>query len=1043
MNRKMWKTYKSDQRTTEDIEEQIRKLSLSYTPEWHCNIQDPDIGATIARIYARQMQDNIRSINNVTEIYHAAFINLLDLTLKRALPARSIVTFHLVDSSISGAQVPKGTQITTDDTPVPGMLPPVFETERDLYVTSSRLRDIFMTDREEGTVIPLLGEFLPPQLYTKNPVETPEAEEEEEEEKSAFSGGASGITPFILFGEKGGIGRHALAILHPRVFDVENESIYIRIDGNDRLPHMISSGELFFRWYGKDGELHAFSDMSIAEDGSYCLHKDGESGKINVSAEEEDSVVVLESAHPLTEVMEVNNILLSSEGGALAADYVGDGSTELSVDEFAPFSDTLSIFAECYIGKENCFEKAGSRVTMDFHLTFEEHILEVGREEEQVELKIIKKKTRAVRAEEAADAYADEITIEYFNGIGWKKLNCETEYRTLFAELNAGQFQLSFICPDDWGVSESGSYQGRLLRMRLLRSDNCYMRPGIHHYPVITGLKVSYTYVGREMRPAGLRSICGTFYRDLTADSRKGEAFNIFTPTEFADDALYLGFDKPMETGPIGLLFVIQGGLGQKGIQCQFEYSSRRGFRMMKVVDGTEDFTHSGIVMFLPPSDFAATTIEGKKRYWLRVVRNETQQDKENRKFMVHVEDILINSVMVANAVSLPEEDFYIEGAESGYRTYLGASNILDAEVWVNEKGSLSSDEMRRLAVEHPDDVKLDHDLVGNISSCFIRWRETEQFEEWDGRPGNSHEWDARRVYRIDRLTSEIIFGDGIHSDIPRVTDNVAFRIRLRTCAGEAGNLPAGSLNVLPENQIFIDSVVNPVKAYGGCNMETVPQALQRGADRIHSSNRCVSMNDYKRAILRFSTVIDKVACVPGMTVEGRENPAELSFVLLMKDYADGSFSFHRIMAPVKRYLLKQCEMTVPEERLHVVEPIFVEISVAVWLEVMDMDDSFDVQNNIMDTLKRYLDPVNGGGEDGEGWEIGTMPKKTQLLLQLNGLKNQALIRKTSITARYTDNDGEHETDFDDLKLRPFMVCKSGAHQVNIIFNKGEKDASD
>ena len=302
-------TYKTDHRTIEDIEEQFRKLSLSYTPEWHCNIQDPDIGATIARIYARQMHDNIRAINNVTESYHAAFINLLDLTLKRAMPARSIVTFYLVDSSVAGAQVPKGTQVTTDDSPVPGMLPPVFETERELYVTSSRLRDIFMTDREDGTVIPLLGEFDPPQLYTKQPVEAPEGEEEEEE-KSSFLDGTTGIKPFILFGEKGGIGRHALAILHPRVFDVEDESIFIRIDGNDRLPHMISSGELFFRWYGKDGELHPFSDMRITEDGSYCLHKDGESGKITVSAEEEDSVVVLESTHPLTEVLEVKDILL-------------------------------------------------------------------------------------------------------------------------------------------------------------------------------------------------------------------------------------------------------------------------------------------------------------------------------------------------------------------------------------------------------------------------------------------------------------------------------------------------------------------------------------------------------------------------------------------------------------------------------------------------------------------------------------------------------------------------------------------------------------
>ena len=63
--------------------------------------------------------------------------------------------------------------------------------------------------------------------------------------------------------------------------------------------------------------------------------------------------------------------------------------------------------------------------------------------------------------------------------------------------------------------------------------------------------------------------------------------------------------------------------------------------------------------------------------------------------------------------------------------------------------------------------------------------------------------------------------------------------------------------------------------------------------------------------------------------------------------------------------------------------------------------------------------------------------------LVLGGDAKEAMIRKTSITVSYTDNEGEHETDYDDLKLRPFMVCKSGKHQVNIIFNKGDKDASD
>ena len=103
----------------------------------------------------------------------------------------------------------------------------------------------------------------------------------------------------------------------------------------------------------------------------------------------------------------------------------------------------------------------------------------------------------------------------------------------------------------------------------------------------------------------------------------------------------------------------------------------------------------------------------------------------------------------------------------------------------------------------------------------------------------------------------------------------------------------------------------------------------------------------------------------------------------------------------------------------------------------MKVDDSFEVQNTIRDTLGRYLNPVNGGTEeDAEGWEIGMMPKRAQILMQLATLKNQALIRKTSITAKYTDNEGEHEIDYDDLVVSPFMVCMSGEHHVHILYNR-------
>ncbi len=158
-----------------------------------------------------------------------------------------------------------------------------------------------------------------------------------------------------------------------------------------------------------------------------------------------------------------------------------------------------------------------------------------------------------------------------------------------------------------------------------------------------------------------------------------------------------------------------------------------------------------------------------------------------------------------------------------------------------------------------------------------------------------------------------------------------------------------------------------------------------------------------------------------------------------MKDYAEGSFSFHRIEAQLLKHLIANSEISILSTKLHIVEPVFVSVQVTVWTELMYMDDSFEVQNSIRNVLDVYFDPVKGGM--GNGWEIGTMPKKPQILMQLAGVKNQALIKKTSITVNYTDYEGEHEMDYDSLKVTPFMVCKSGKHQVNILYDRSEVNA--
>lgn len=82
--------------------------------------------------------------------------------------------------------------------------------------------------------------------------------------------------------------------------------------------------------------------------------------------------------------------------------------------------------------------------------------------------------------------------------------------------------------------------------------------------------------------------------------------------------------------------------------------------------------------------------------------------------------------------------------------------------------------------------------------------------------------------------------------------------------------------------------------------------------------------------------------------------------------------------------------------------------------------------------LEEYLNPIGYG--TGRGWKIGTIPKKPQILMRLDVLKSKAIVRKSVMTAHYIDIFGEHETDLTTLKPTPFMIPRSGNHEVHIVY---------
>jgi hypothetical protein len=270
---------------------------------------------------------------------------------------------------------------------------------------------------------------------------------------------------------------------------------------------------------------------------------------------------------------------------------------------------------------------------------------------------------------------------------------------------------------------------------------------------------------------------------------------------------------------------------------------------------------------------------------------------------------------------------------------------------------------------------------------------------------------------------------------IPATHADPSFSVRIRRCDGAAGNMPEGAVRELMDRILYIGRIYNPIPIGGGSDMENVQLAIERGADVLNSQNRLVSERDFVRATLTFSHMVDRAKCVVGVDSAGKEDRSAISMVVLMRDYADGSHSFENIRSRLKDRLLAQCESTLTANKLHIVEPMFVHLDVDIWADTDDIRNRFKIAERMRDGIAASLAPLpsQGEGEPLGGWQIGEVPTVSQIDILLHGIRREAAIRRFSVTARYTDTDGEHSCELAALRISPFMVCVSGQHHIHFL----------
>ena len=96
-------------RSVEEIMEEIRSRAAAYTPEWHFNSANPDIGTALAEIYAGIQNGLDRKFMLMPEKLKIDYFNCLNTSMRTAEAAEGYVVFELGSEDTEGEMLPSGT----------------------------------------------------------------------------------------------------------------------------------------------------------------------------------------------------------------------------------------------------------------------------------------------------------------------------------------------------------------------------------------------------------------------------------------------------------------------------------------------------------------------------------------------------------------------------------------------------------------------------------------------------------------------------------------------------------------------------------------------------------------------------------------------------------------------------------------------------------------------------------------------------------------------------------------------------------------------
>lgn len=1016
---------KIDKRDKQDLIAQMKEMVPYYTPEWRFSPEDPDPGSALFLIFADMFQENIKRMNRVPFKNLVAFMNLFDVSLLPARPASTFLTFRLNSGVQQPVLIPAGTQVAASG--AEGDI--LFETERLLLLTPAVLIAAFLTSKKHDTILQI------PEPWV-----------------AAAQAGLAAPSPLFQLPDANNLQEHVLYLEHGDMF-LLHETARIELEVvHSTKPHEelslsqrladpslaewlypTDSGWIPFDHIESQGNRVILHKMQLGEmveqelsgrSGRYiqCRMKRSSSGTPSLA----DQRLELDRIHVKTEYVD------SLARGGIAPDMMFYNDIQANADDgFYPFGDQFIPYGTFYVSSDEVLSKRDGIITMTFALKVIPNRFQTE-QEQVVDWKLVMKKSSFERPNPPIVAIA-QVIWEYWNGSAWVRLDAGREAESLFyrpgEELQ--RKQVSFRCPQDLEETFVNSHLSHWIRARILQIENLYSALPVYLSPWLEGVKLTYAYPERLYPLRSCLALNHTVIIDQTLQSQGHSGpFQPFFHMEVNHPALHLAFDAPPVKGPISILVSVQPQkLTEKDIPLlEWEYW-RAGYSgegpswsVLKVIDDTNGLTRTGSLQFAGPSDFQRTSLFGMDGYWLRAVNRDDKYDD----FSGNVAIPVVNGMYVNTVAAVQQETVHNEypdprAGEFASEFQLSRTPVVAETVWVDETGSMAEEEVRLHLEQGTLELDVIRDTDGYIYRLWVKWLPVAHLSDSGGED---------RHYAIDRAFGRIRFGDGIHGKLPPKGGLEQIKVTYKVTRGKEGNVGAGQIASLQNSIAFVGGAMNPEAAAGGCDAENQESAMRRGPQQLKHRGRAVTAKDFEWLAREAYPNIARVTCLANYNARVEKEIGCITLVILPQEGVGGLAAFPELKRQVERYVLQRASsMVALPDRIQVIQPAFIEVSVTAYVAVEGMDAVVPTELAAIAKLQQFLDPLSGN-YDGKGWEIGQDIHLSMFYALLKSIHSINHVEKLYMSVYKIEDHIRTELDVNSLPSLLHGIIISGMHKV-------------